>query len=397
MVSFNGELFLQSLLLGEMSGKLLFMINLGKLAYGMWSGGRFMHFGEMLDEDKLELSVQQAFSLGIDTFVTSDVYGLGKANQLLGRALEGVSRADYKIVSMIGHDMFIGQRQGSQGYPRFTDPLLRKPAEYDDFLKMACEKSLHDCQTDYFDLLMIHNPDEQGYTLPEVWTAMSELKYQGLIKGIGIAPGPANGFVLDLLDVFENFGDILDWAMLILNPLEPWPANLVLPLATKQNIQVMTRVVDYGGLFWGEISSGIEFKAGDHRSYRRVGWVEEGCRKLELLKPIASKYGVSLMDLACQWNLQQESVSSVVPTLIQESFKGAMPYEEKVKRLANFTSFELEVSDQILIGEIGDNTGCMPLKGGSHRHSEHLRVDEWPMTEHLANLAKRYDLTGWNH
>ena len=49
----------------------------------------------------------------------------------------------------------------------------------------------------------------------------------GLTRALGVAPGPANGFTLDLIDCLERFGELIDWAMVILNPLEPWPGELV--------------------------------------------------------------------------------------------------------------------------------------------------------------------------
>ena len=80
---------------------------------------------------------------------------------------------------------------------------------------------------------------------------MAALRDDGLTGAIGVAPGPANGFTLDLIDCLERFGDRIDWAMLILNPLEPWPGELALPAAAEQGVRVITRVVDYGGLFCG--------------------------------------------------------------------------------------------------------------------------------------------------
>jgi aryl-alcohol dehydrogenase-like predicted oxidoreductase len=116
-------------------------------AYGTWSGGRFMHFGETLSEARFIGCIETAYEAGIRTFVTSDVYGNGKADELLGVALKGVDRSTYSLVGMIGHDFYEGQRQGSKGYPRFTDPELRGPAGYGDFIKMACSKELERCGT----------------------------------------------------------------------------------------------------------------------------------------------------------------------------------------------------------------------------------------------------------
>ena len=68
----------------------------------------------------------------------------------------------------------------------------------------------------------------------------------------------------------------IDWAMVILNPLEPWPGELVLPAAAAQRHEVITRVVDYGGLFWDDVRPGHAFAERDHRAFRPDGWVESG-------------------------------------------------------------------------------------------------------------------------
>ena len=85
---------------------------------------------------------------------------------------------------------------------------------------------------------------------------MAALRDAGLTRVIGVAPGPANGFTLDVIDCFERFGALIDWAMVILNPFEPWPGELVLPAAERHDVQVITRVVDYGGLFCGDVRRG---------------------------------------------------------------------------------------------------------------------------------------------
>ena len=85
---------------------------------------------------------------------------------------------------------------------------------------------------------------------------MAALREAGLAARIGVAPGPANGFTLDLISCLERFGDRIDWAMIILNPFEPWPGELCLDAAARHDVQVLTRVVDYGGLFWGDLRAG---------------------------------------------------------------------------------------------------------------------------------------------
>src|SRR3954449_11881061 len=199
---------------------------LGHVAVGTWSGGRFMRFGEPIFDERMEALLRPGG--GIDTLITADAYGAGEADALLGRALEGVPREQYSLVGAVGHDFYEGERQGAKGFPRFTDPSLRGPDGYASYLRRATEASLERCGADRFDLLLLHNPDRVGYTSEAVWDGMAALRDAGLTDLIGVAPGPANGFTLDVIDCLERFGDRIDWAMVILNPLEPWPGELVL-------------------------------------------------------------------------------------------------------------------------------------------------------------------------
>ena len=367
-------------------------MQLTQTAYGTWSGGRFMHFGETLSEERFLGCIKTAYDSGIRTFVTSDVYGNGKADELLGKALAGIDRSTYSLVGMIGHDFYDGQRKGSQGYPRFTDPELRGPEGYDEFVQRATKLSLERCGTDHFDLLMLHNPDVLGYTSEAVWDAMARAKENGLTRQLGMAPGPANGFTLDLLDFFEKFGHLIDWTMLILNPLEPWPSNLLLPACQKHGIKVLTRVVDYGGVFHGDLGENHVFKPGDHRTYRPEGWVGHGMEKVARMSPIAQKHNLTLLEFASVWNLSQAPVECVVPTFIQEAGEGARLIEDKIREFGNMPDVRLTPEEVESIRQIGDNTGCMTLKGASKRHLTSERPDEWPMRDDLLELAGRHGL-----
>src|SRR5690242_8245256 len=242
------------------------MTDLTHTAIGTWSGGRFMRFGEPLDDERMLALLRPG--AGIGTVLTADAYGAGEADALLGRALAGVPRDEYALAGAIGHDIYAAERQGAKGFPRFTDPSLRGPDGYADYVRMATERSLERCGADGFDLLLLHNPDRTGYTSEAVWDAMGALREDGLAGAIGVAPGPANGFTLDLISCLERFGERLDWAMIILNPFEPWPGELCLEAAARHDVKVITRVADYGGLFWGDLRPGVELAKGDHRAFR---------------------------------------------------------------------------------------------------------------------------------
>jgi aryl-alcohol dehydrogenase-like predicted oxidoreductase len=358
-------------------------------ALGTWSGGRYLHFGVPLDDDRL--LALMAPDDRIRTVLTADAYGAGEADTMLGRALRDLDRDAYSLVGAVGHDFYEGEREGAKGYPRFTDPRLRGPGDYASYLQMATERSLQRIGADAFDLLLLHNPDRTGYTHPAVWEGMAALRDAGLTRMIGLAPGPANGFTLDVIDCFERFGELIDWAMVILNPLEPWPGELVLPAAREQGVKLLTRVVDYGGLFWDDVGPGHEFAPRDHRGFRPAGWVEAGRERLDRMRPVAERHGLTMLQLACQWNLAHEPVRRVAPTLIQERGEAARAVEAKRDELAGVPARVVLGDEEVAeIRAIGDNTGCMALKGASPQFSGEPQPDRWPLDPELRELAERW-------
>ncbi|HWB69941.1 MAG TPA: aldo/keto reductase [Solirubrobacterales bacterium] len=363
----------------------------GRKAIGTWSGGRFLRFGEAIDEERLQALLRP--DAGIDTVLSADAYGQGEADRVLGRALQGVPREDYCLIGAVGHDFYKGERDGPRGFPRFTDSSLRGPAEYAGYLRMAAERSLERMGVERFDLLLLHNPDRTGYSSEAVWDGMEALREAGLCDGIGVAPGPANGFTLDLIACLERFGSRIDWAMIILNPFEPWPGSLCLEAAARHDVKVLTRVVDYGGLFWGDLRPGMELAKGDHRAFRPEGWIEAGLRKLEPVLPLAERAGLTPIQLACQWNLAHPAVECVAPTLIQEAGEGARPIEDKRVELSALPAEQrLSPEDVEAIRAIGDNTGCMALKGASAEHEGSERPDRWALDEELIAVGERWGI-----
>jgi aryl-alcohol dehydrogenase-like predicted oxidoreductase len=363
----------------------------GHVAVGTWSGGRFMHFGEPVSDERLEALIRPGG--GISTVMTADAYGAGAADELVGRALLGLPRDSYALAGAVGHDFYEGEREGAKGYPRFTDPRLRGPDGYAGYLRKAVERSLERCGVAHFDLLLVHNPDRRGFESPEVWEALRSLRDEGIARALGVAPGPANGFTLDLIGCFERYRELIDWVMLILNPFEPWPGELALAAARAHDVSVVTRVVDYGGLFHDDVLPGHVFPDHDHRGFRPAGWVEAGREKLERLRPIADRHGLTPLQLACVWNLAHEAVECVAPTLIQEAGPDAKPIEAKRAELAAVPPAPTLSADEVEeIRRIGDNTGSMLLKGATPDHDGEERPDRWPVRPEQVELARRWGI-----
>jgi aryl-alcohol dehydrogenase-like predicted oxidoreductase len=180
--------------------------------------------------------------------------------------------------------------------------------------------------------------------------------------------------------------------MVILNPLEPWPGELCLEAATRHDVRLITRVVDYGGLFWDDVRPGHAFPPRDHRTFRPQGWVEAGAEKLEALRPIAERHELTPLQLAVQWCLAQDGVACAVPTLIQEA-GDARPIEDKrAELLATPARVVLDDGELARIRAIGDNTGSMALKGAAPDYAGEPRPDRWELSAELDAVARRWGI-----
>ena len=363
----------------------------GHVALGTWSGGRFMHFGAPLEEERLAALLRPGE--GIDTLLTADAYGAGDGDRLAGRAVAGLERDAFCLVGAIGHDFYEGEREGARGFPRFTDPRLRGEGAYGHYVRAAVERSLERCGVEAFDVLLLHNPDARGYRSEAVWEALGAMRDQGLTRRLGVAPGPANGFTLDLIACFERFGALIDWAMVILNPLEPWPGELCLAAAARHDVSVITRVVDHGGLLWDDVRPGHPFAQRDHRLFRPQGWIEAGLERVEPMRAIAARHDLTLLQLACAWNLAHPAVRCAVPTLIQEPGEEARTVEAKRAELAGVPAQAVLSEDEVAeIRRLGDNTGSMLLKGATPDHEGDALADRWAVSEELAAVATRWGI-----
>src|SRR6185436_12179937 len=105
-----------------------------------------------------------------------------------------------------------------------------------------------------------------------------------------------------------------------------------------------------------------------HRTFRPQGWIERGRERLERMRPIAQRHGLTPLQLACAWNLAHAPVRCVAPTLIQEPGEVAQ------------------------LREIGDNTGSMALKGAAPGYDGEAAADRWPLTDELSALAGRWGI-----
>jgi len=129
-------------------------------------------YGQTTEEDSLR-TIDAALENGINFFDTADMYGVGKNEELLGKAMKG-RREKFIVATKFGvvRDPKTGARLGISGKP--------------EYVRQACEASLKRLQTDYIDLYYLHRVDPQT-PIEETVAAMAELVKEGKVRYIGLS------------------------------------------------------------------------------------------------------------------------------------------------------------------------------------------------------------------
>src|SRR4249920_640203 len=141
-----------------------------RIELGTWAIGGFMWGGT--DEHETLETIRTALEHGISLIDTAPVYGLGRAEELVGRALvQYGKREEVIIATKVGLEW-----GGAQVFRNSTRARITN--EIDD--------SLRRLQTEYIDIYQVHWPDPL-VEIEETATAMHQLYRQGKIRAIGVS------------------------------------------------------------------------------------------------------------------------------------------------------------------------------------------------------------------
>jgi len=256
------------------------------VGYGAWEIGGDT-WGANPEEDQIATAIHAGLDAGINWIDSAEIYGSGRSEEILGRVLKG--REDAMVFTKIG------AAPNGTGYDASS---VRKGAV----------KSLQRLQRDVIDLYQIHW-FSNDVPLEETWQAMTDLVDEGLARYIGVS-----NFNVEQLERCEKIRHV-DSLQPQLSMLERRALPELLPWCDEHG----TTVLAYGSLAYGLLSGNITadttFPDDDWRSgTKKVGYYERlfkpGVRekhieKVEAMRPIAERKGVTLAQLALAWVVHQ--------------------------------------------------------------------------------------------
>src|ERR1700676_3873044 len=260
-------------------------LKVSPVAIGTWAIGGWMWGGT--DEAESIATIRSAFEHGINIVDTAPVYGFGRSEEIVGKAIaEGGLRSNVLIATKTGLQWDGGKVSRNASRARIMREI---------------EDSLRRLRTDHIDIYQIHWPDPL-VTIEETAEAMHTLFNQGKIRAIGVS----NFSVLQM----ERFRRVAP-----LHVLQP-PYNLfergieadLLPYCRKNNIAMLGYGALCRGLLSGRMKADTVFDGDDLRltdpKFRepRFGQYVAAVQKLDRL---ARRFGKRVIHLAVRWMLDQ--------------------------------------------------------------------------------------------
>jgi aryl-alcohol dehydrogenase-like predicted oxidoreductase len=273
-------------------------IEISEIGFGAWGiGGAtdgLTSYGATDDEVSLA-ALRRALDLGITFFDTSNVYGYGRSETLIGRAFRGAR--DRVVIAT------------KAGFSRWNQDLDFSPAS----IARSCEESLQRLQTDYVDVLQLHNPNPDQIDRDNVVATLDRLVQQGKTRAWGLSMrAPA-----DALKVLQSIEPAV--LQVNLNMLDVRAVECgLLEAAQARGIGIIARTPLCFGFLSGTIRPDTIFPPGDHR----LGWphsqIEVWCNgATEVLAAVPQPSGSTATHAALRFCLSFPAVSAVVPGMIR--------------------------------------------------------------------------------
>ena len=252
------------------------------------------HFGAMKDSES-QGAIEAALDLGVNFIDTSDAYGAGYSETLLGKALKG--KRDKVILATKGGNVMVGPNRGK----RIFEP---------DYISRVMDESLKRLQTDYIDLYQLHNPTVDVIERGEVWTVLERAKQAGKIRHYGVSINTVEEGIAAVKD------GRAETIQVEYNLLAQEPRETIFPLAEKAAVGIIARVPLKRGILTGKMTVADEarFQGEDvrARSFKGEAFAKE-LAKAEQLKFLVHGPVKSLGQAAIAFCISHSAVSVVIP------------------------------------------------------------------------------------
>jgi aryl-alcohol dehydrogenase-like predicted oxidoreductase len=278
-------------------------IKVSEIGFGAWSIA-LNWWGKEIQEDEAKSMLKKAYDLGINFFETSDMYGKGKSERLIGEVFKDM-RNEIVISTKYGYDFEHVEQIGHNELPQKFDPA---------FTENALKNSLERLQTKYVDVYGLHNPKLRHIRDDTIFQMLDKKIEEGKIKTCQVALGPAIGWTQEGIEAMNRKN--ISAVQTVYNILEQTPGNELINNGEKKDVGILVRVPDASGLLTGKVNADTKISEKDHRKERTREWRKSAMEKIEQMKPIAKRNDLNITELAIKFILSKKGVASILPTVV---------------------------------------------------------------------------------
>jgi aryl-alcohol dehydrogenase-like predicted oxidoreductase len=218
-------------------------IEVSEIGFGAWGIGGDS-YGKVNDEVSIK-ALKKAYESGINFYDTSDIYGSGHSEELIGKVFKG--KRDKIVIATKGGTL-----------PHFNLPM---PQDFSPkHLRIALEESLKRLKTDYVDLYQLHSPPIDEIVYSDVKYVLESFRKEGMIRAIGVSVKSPYDILVAIKEVGAeviqaNF-NMIDHRILendLLYKMKSW------------GIGFIARTPLCFGFLTGALSANTKFESNDHR------------------------------------------------------------------------------------------------------------------------------------
>jgi aryl-alcohol dehydrogenase-like predicted oxidoreductase len=258
-------------------------------------------------EDKQGL-LHAALDAGITFFDTAPVYGADGVGESLLAGLLKRHRDEIVLTTKCGYDI-----DAPRQYPGQSE----RPQDWrPDAIRSQLEASLRRLDTDYIDLYQLHNARLAPILDDSLWAALVELRTEGKVRELGVALGPAIGWVQEGLESLRQRP--IASLQTVFNVLEQEPGLTFAaePAVADGRVGMIARVPHASDVLSGKIERDTVFDADDHRAHRNRDNMLDNFEKAETLAFLWEGGRRTMGQAAIAAILANPAFTTVLPTCV---------------------------------------------------------------------------------
>ncbi len=258
--------------------------------------------------DNPQALLHAAIDCGVNFIDTAPVYGEGGGGETMLAPLLGSHRDEIVLTTKCGYDIDAPRKASQRERPQDFSPAS---------IRQQLEASLRRLGTDYIDLYQLHNVRIDPIRDDALWDTLRALRDEGKVRELGVALGPAIGWVTEGLEAIRDRP--ICTLQTVFNVLEQEPGRT---FAAEERVRagacsLMSRVPHASDTLSGRVTLDTVFAPGDHRAHRNRDNMLDNFEKAETLSFLwAAETGRTIGQAAVAGILANSAFATVLPTVV---------------------------------------------------------------------------------